>query len=207
MTTRARAAATAALTAVLVPLGAPAGAVPAVDRFSGGEAHLSFAGRDHAAYLVDISVRVSEVGTGIGTGTVTVTLRKCGSFRCGKPAVYRAQVTDANLSVEQDLSAGSLTVPLFGKPLSVLWSSVLSPLLPAYGVEPAPDGRSYVRVYRTTMVQALVAGMRCVSKEGLVFKDQVVDGDPPPAAPTAMPRAVPKAFKGMLGGQCQSILA
>lgn len=199
MTLRAVVVAAASALALLAP---PAGAVPSADRFAGVEAHLSFFGRDKASYLVDLAARVSEVGTATGTGTVEVSIRRCGSFRCTKPVIYRAAVSSSQLSVATDLSSGSLALSLFGRPLALQWFAPQNQTLVAYDTDP----RVSLRLYRITMVQGVVAGMKCLSKEALVLQEQVVDPAPAAAAPAALPRTAPRAFAGMLGGTCQSVL-
>ena len=180
----------------------PSRAVPTVDSLGGVEAHLAFTGRDRASYLVDVEAHLSDAGVSAGKGTLTVTLRKCGSFRCSAPTTLRAAVTSQHLAVEPDMTAGSLLTSVFGRPLSLRWSAPQPQTFPAYGTDPGPR----VRTYRITLVEGLFAGMRCVSKEALVYREQALDPEPPAAPPAALPRSAPKAFAGMLGGSCASVL-
>jgi hypothetical protein len=191
--------AVAVAVAALVP---PAGAVPTADPVGGVEAHLSFFGRDRSSYLVDLQARVPAAGPSAGTGTLEVTLRRCGGYACSKPVTYRSAVSDAQLTVAQDMTAGTLLTSMFGRPLSLRWFAAQPQPLASYETEPRP----YVRLYRVTMVQGVLAGIKCVSKEALVFQEERVDLEPAAAPPAALPRSAPRAFAGMLGGSCQSVL-
>jgi len=177
-------------------------AAPTVDSLGGVEAHLAFTGRDRSSYLVDLEAHLSDAGLSAGTGTVVLTLRKCGSFRCTKPVTYRAAVTDQQLVAAVDMTSGSLTMSVFGRPLALRWFAPQNQTFASYGTGP----RARVRTYRITMVQGLVAGMKCLSKEALVYREQALDPAPPAAPPAALPRTAPAAFAGMLGGSCASVL-
>lgn len=191
------AAAALGVAAVAAP---PAGAAPSAGLLAGVEAHLSFAGKDRASYLVDVSARVPVVPAPGSAGVVTVAIRRCGSFRCEKPLTYRAAVDPADLSVSEDLSEGSLVTTLFGRALSLRWTDPQSQPLAGYDTDPT----AYARVYRVTNVQGLLAGIRCLTREGLVLREGSVDPAPPPAPAAALPRTAPRALKGLLGGTCQT---
>ena len=197
----------AAAGAALASLVAPAAAVPTADQVQYAQGAFSFySKKDGATYLVDVTARVSRVGTSIGTGAVSVTLKRCaGGFRCSKPTTYRAAVTSKDFTVEPDLSSGFLNVPLFGKPLALSWQGAISQVLPGYELDQATP-RVGARVYQVTRVKGIVAGRPCESKEGVLAQEVRVDGNPP-AGSAALPKKAPKALAGLLSGVCATILA
>lgn len=192
--------------AVVASLVAPATALPTLDQVQYAEGSFSFYSRkDASTYLVDVRARVSRIGVSVGTGAVSVAIRRCGGVRCTKPTTYVAAITSKNFSVEPDLSAAFLSVPLFGRPLALTWQGAIGPVLPGYELDQATP-RVGARAFQVHQVRGVVAGRPCESKEGVIAQEVRADAAPPGTAP-ALPRKAPKALAGLLSGTCASLLS
>lgn len=182
-------------------LAVPASATPSVDHVSGVTGKFSFNGPDRATYNVAVTARVSELGVSLGKATVQVVITKCGSFLCGKPTTYLAQLAPSQVSVAADLSSGRLSTAIFGRLLVLDWQDPQSQALPAYGT--SSSGRTWVRVYRITTVHGMVAGRPCQSEDAVVLREVLVDPEPVTGA-AALPRKAPTALAPLLRATCAS---
>jgi hypothetical protein len=188
-----------ALAGLLVaPASSRAGSLSA-DVVIGGEAHFNVYGSDRASYLIDVVVQSSEAGMRGGSGSVAVTIRRCQGLGCSKRMTFQGALAPGAFTVAEDLSSGSLTTRLFGKPFDVRWDGAQSSTLPAYRV--SPDGpRVAARLYVVTHASGLLLGRRCGSQDGLVSREALVASSPVVSSP--LPRSLPRALTGLARGTC-----
>jgi hypothetical protein len=164
-----------------------------------GEAHFTAYGSDRASYLIDVVAEASEAGTRGGAGSVAVTIRRCQGLGCTKRVTYRGTLPAGSFSVAEDLSSGTLSTRLFGKPFDVHWDGPQSSTLPAY--ETSPEGpRVAARLYEVTHASGVLLGRRCGSKDGLDSREALVASSP--AVTTALPKTLPRAFAGLARATC-----
>ena len=152
-----------------------------------------------ATFNVDVVARVNDQGSSAQPAQVAVTVTRCAGQHCDAPVTFAAAVPSGDVTIASDLTSGSLTTQLFGKPLSIAWDEVQAGPLAADHAD--ASHRSYVEAYRVVSAHGAVAGRSCRTDQGTVSVG--ADADPGDAAlPAGLPGKAPASLRPLLTATC-----